>query len=39
MLKSVKNDEELNALKAAAIAYQGTLSEKTGKPVKQKPFA
>jgi len=36
MLKSVKNDEELNARKAAAIAYQGTLSEKTGKPVKQK---
>jgi len=36
MLKSVKNDEELNARKAAALEYQGTLSEKTGKPVKQK---
>jgi hypothetical protein len=35
-LKSVKNDEELNALKAKALEYQGTLSEKTGKPVKQK---
>lgn len=35
-LKSVKNDEELNALKAKALQYQSTLSEKTGKPLKQK---